>query len=566
MSKQEVKGSIILEIIIVILVAALIAVILIPGKIWKEQEQEKLTAHNNMSAIYEAMKYYKKLTGKYTADPAQLIEAIRQDSTLMRKQKVVNYTRELFRNFNSYLNIPYIKNLIRVKTNISQINDDLESNRYHFKTIEEINNEANEIKIQLGNYLNSPNMPNLVKVFSYIDTLLQIKQTLTDYSLQVNTLKIISTIDSLEKYLKNVDPIKAKEAWAPLSQRIEKFDKTVRHSPINRVSSVADRVEDFRKRVDRSFETIATLNIEQQLANLEQHNQIIKDMYQKFLKDYNVTSQLALSKLSESDSLIVHLTENNFYSPVTGEMYKIIFDPDSQFFKVESPVLLKELKEKATPVANEIKNLVFLKPIEEYYKMVDSTIIRADQIRRKYRKNTELFIAYKELEDIKDRFNNLSVISSARDLQKFVETVPNCQSFSNLKNLIEKTLNGVRIFNQAYSENVFGNLDSVHAEFISKLQEINNHLEKIQKRRRRAKVPTLEPERQALDSLMTTFKNAKDEKLLQKLSGLEKELEKLFVFAEEGKKVRVYGVFEKEIKNFGYIYKDVKSWEEKKKK
>ncbi len=566
MSKQEAKGSIVLELIIVLLVAALVAVILIPGKIWEEQAQEEATAHSNMTAIYEALKYYKNLTGKYTADPAELINTIRADSNLMRKQKVVNYTRELIRNFNAYLNSPYLKNLIRIRVNISQIIDDLESNRYHFRTIEEINNEAEEIKIQLGNYLNAPNMPNLVKVFGYIDSLLQIKQTLTDYSLQVNTLKIVSTIDSLEKYLKNVDPAQAEQAWQPLSERIATFDKTVKRSPINKVSSVADRVEDFRKRVDDSFQKISALNIANELQHIQQLNQTLKDMYQKFLKDYNVTSQLALSKLSEADSLIVHLTEKNFYSPVNGQMYKLLFDPDSQFVKVESPVLLDELKQKAEPVAEEIKALPFLSTMEEYFKMVDSTITKADELRRKYRKNADLFIAYKEMEEIKGRFNDLSVINAARDLTQFVNIVPQCQSYSNLKEYIEKSLNGVRIFNQAYSENIFGNLDSVHVQLIGKLDEFNGILEKIQKRSRRAKVPTLVNERQALDSLLTAFKSVKDEQLVSKLSKLEKELEDLFVFAEEGKKVRVYWVFDKEIKNFGYIYKDIKSWEEEKKK
>lgn len=179
-----------------------------------------------------------------------------------------------------------------------------------------------------------------------MDSLNQIKQTLTDYSLQVNTLKIISVIDSLEKYLQNVDPNKAKESWQTLSQRIQEFDKNVKRSPINRVSSVADRVEDFRKRVDDSFEKLSMLDLQAELASIRGINQKIKEMYQKFLKDYNVTSQLALSKLSEADSLIVHLTEKNFYSPVNGQMYKLLFDADSQFVKVESPVLLDELKEK----------------------------------------------------------------------------------------------------------------------------------------------------------------------------------------------------------------------------
>ena len=65
--------------------------------------------------------------------------------------------------------------------------------------------------------------------------------------------------------------------------------------------------------------------------------------------------------------MIIHLTEDNFYSPVTGEMYKIFVMDDSSAIKVESPVLLKELREKAKPIAGEIKSLPLIPAFSAYF-------------------------------------------------------------------------------------------------------------------------------------------------------------------------------------------------------
>ena len=564
MAEQEAKGSIVLEILIVILTAALIAVILIPGKIWKQEALEEKTAHENMMSIYEAEKYYKNITGKFTTDPAKLIETIRSDSNLILKQKVVNYTRELIRKYNKYVHNDFIRNVIRIKKNVDQINDDLQSNAYNFKTIKEINDEANELKIQLNNFMNSPEYPAFVTLVSYLDSLVDVRQTLTDFTLQVNAQRIKNITDSIQVYLPKVNIEKVNSNWQPLSQRLDNFIKMVKHSPLVHVTSVADRVHDFKKLIDDSFENLKKLDVNAQIEQLKQLSQEFDQLYQKFLKDYSVTSKFALSKLPESDSLIIHLTEQNFYSPVNHKMYELMFDSDSQFIKVESPVLLDDLKQRAMKVVDEVNQLPFLNTMHDYLKMLDSIKTQTDLIRKKFRKNTDLFIAYKEMEDLVNKYNNISVVEAYRDLEDFRSIVPKCRSFSTIKDLIENSWKGIQIYDQAYTENVFGNLDTLHLKMDKKIDEVDKILEKINKRRRRSKIPTLEPQKQTLDSLLTAIKSHKDDAMLAKMKEMVKELQDIYVFAQKGKKVRVYGVFYKKIKNFGYIYKDVKSWEEKK--
>ena len=52
MAAKGPKGSILLELLIILLALLLVAVILIPNKIWKEEESITKTSRNNMIAIY----------------------------------------------------------------------------------------------------------------------------------------------------------------------------------------------------------------------------------------------------------------------------------------------------------------------------------------------------------------------------------------------------------------------------------------------------------------------------------------------------------------------------------
>ncbi len=562
MASHEGKGSIVLEIIIVILVAVLIAVILIPGKIWKEEAREEKIAHDNIASIYQSEKFYFRKTQKYTEDPAELLRVVRQDSSLLQKQQIVNYTREINRLIGDYLQIPYIKSIVLIDKNMTSILEDLEGNKRNFKAFENIKNEADNLKLQLTQLHRSSNFPNYVNAATYLDSLVGIRTAITDFSLQNVASRAKTLTDTIQVVLPNIKIMEYRKEWKPLNDRIKKFVKRVLRSDLTKVTSVGDRVRDFRELVDRGFDRISKIDIQKSIDQAAAQNQKIDQEYNKFLKDYIVTSKLGLYRLSTADSLVLHLTEDNFYSPVTKGMYKIIIDKDSAAVKVESPILLNELKEKSMPVAKEIASLPAIPAVRAYLDTLNYLKNKAYTTRKKLRRNTDLFIAYKELEDIIDKYNDISFISAYFDLEKYIDRAQNSESYSDIKKSTEDALNGIRIFNQAYSEKFFGNLDSLHRKVQMKLHEFDSLLTKV--RRLPKDIENFENDMSAFDQVLNQVKNPAD--MGPAMDKIENELKDNFLFASKGKTVHVYGVFNKSIKNFGYIYKDSKSWEEKKKK
>lgn len=564
MSSSEGRGSILLELLIVILAVALIAVIIIPGKIWDQEKKEEKTAHNNISAIYQAEKFYHHITDQYTTEPGELLAILEKDSTLKQKDKVVNYTRDLSRKIDNYLTVPYIKAIREINQNMANIQEDLESNQRNFKAYEDIKNEAEYLKMQLGQLNVSAQFPNYVSASAYLDSLVNLSKSLTDFKLQVAGAKAKNYTDTLQALLPNIKLADIKAQWTPLSERLGKFIKMVKGSDVVKVSSVADRVKDFKQAVEENFNRAEKTNVEQDLQNAQQVHQELVDLHQTFLKDFIVTTKLALLRLSEADSLVLHLTQDNFYSPVDKEMYKIMILDDSSSVKVESPVLLKEFKEKAQPIAEKVGSLQALPKIKAYLDTLSALENKGLEIKRKLRRNTDVFIAYKTLQELVGKFSDISFISAYNDLNNFTETVPATESYSDLKNASQNALTAIQLFKQAYAEKVFGKLDSLHLQVKNQLQEFDSLLTTV--RRLPKGIVDFQNDITLLDQMFSQIKNIDDPSFMTQMDDIEQGLKDMYLFASKGKTVRVYGVFNKKIKNFGYIYRDTKSWEEEAKK
>jgi hypothetical protein len=322
------------------------------------------------------------------------------------------------------------------------------------------------------------------------------------------------------------------------------------------VTSVGDRVRDFRKLVDEHFEKINNMDVNQAVAKSDEIAKGLDAKYQEFLSNYLVTSQRALYSLADADSMVLHLTEDNFYCPVTGDQIKILFPEDSMHVQVESPVLVPELNSRLSAISEQVKGLAALPAFKAYLDTLQYIKLKGYTIRKRLRKNTDIFIQYKEGEDIISKFADISVVNAYNSLQDLSSKVEGNESFSSMKSLAENGLNGIRIFKQAYSENFFGNLDSLNNNLVTSLQKYDSLLAKV--RRLPKDIKNFEEDIVMLNTMLNTLKNAKD----SNYGNIEKALGDVYLFASEGTTQRVYGVFNKKIINFGYIYKDSKSWEE----
>ena len=562
MSNKSGKGSILYKLLILLFAAGLIAVILIPGEIWKQEAYEKTTSQNNISSIYEALRFYHRITNTYTTDPQEILSVVRSDSSILLQQKVVNHTRQLTKLIDAYLADKYISSLIEIYENIDFVILDLEENRYNFETVGDyFINESEAILTDLRNLKMSIQFEKFVKATAYIDSLMDLRRDLSDFSLQAGALKAAAITDTLKDLIQEVDISDMKSDWQPISQRSDEFITKMRRSEeLSEISSVGDRVKDFREKIVSAFDQINTLNVQENIANVNKLSDELYNLYEVFLRDFIATSKPALYKLSVSDSLVIHLTEENFYSPVTGEMYKIILLEDSSSIKVESPVLVDELSNKVKPIVDEINDLPVLPAFNSLFDSLEQIKNKAQDTRKALRKNTDIFIKFKEIEEIIGKFSDIYIGSAYNDFKNFVTVIPTEESYSGIKFQIENAFNGGRLFYDAYQKQDFGKLDSLQKDLKIAMEEFNGLLDEV--KRLPKEIQKYDTEFKILDQLVAQIKSLN---VLSELERINQDLEKALVFAAEGSDQRVYGLFSKQIKNMGYIYKDKKSWEEEEK-
>ncbi len=89
-------GSIVLEILIVILVVALIYAIVTPQSQWQEQALRSKLCHERMENIHLAVSFYHKKTGRYTSDLQQVLSFAERESITVHPAgfKLDRLTRE----------------------------------------------------------------------------------------------------------------------------------------------------------------------------------------------------------------------------------------------------------------------------------------------------------------------------------------------------------------------------------------------------------------------------------------------------------------------------------------
>ena len=555
MADNKGRGSILLKILIVVLAIVLIAVITIPAQLWEEETFELNTARANMTSIYEAERFYFRMNNSYTAEPGELLTVVRQDSTLQQQQEVVNNTNVLAALIDGYTSVPFVKSIRAISENIFRIEEDLEVNKRNFRIYEDIKNETDDLKMHLASLNSSDQNINYVIAHSYIDSLVQLRRDMSDYSLQSCASKAKVYVDSLQSVIDKIDVDGFNQEWTPVSERVATLVRNINKTDLVNQTSVSDRIKDFNIEINKNFEKISN-NMAQDFARTSELSQEINDKYQAFLGNFLITSKPALYRLADSDSMVLHLTEENFYCPVSGSQLKILFSEDSSSVRIESPVLLTELRDKINPVAEEVKNLNAITAFNTYADTLKSIMEKAYTIRRALRKNTDIFIKYKEMEEIAGRFNDISVFSAKNDLNKLVEKTPVSESYGELKSLSETSLTGIRIFEQAYEENFFGNLDSLHKDFTVSMAEFDELLLKV--RRLPKSIVLFEQDVELFNQLLADIKTQND----PNLASIERQLGEIYLFASEGSSESRYGVFNKKIVNFGFIDRGLKSWEE----
>ncbi len=565
MADQQAKGSILLKIGIVFFVVGLIMVITIPGEIWISEEKAERICRENMISVYESHSYYFKLKNEYAPDMEILILTILNDSSLLKREKVVIHTVRLRDAMENFLDSPANKYLYKIASNIKNIRNDIVTNERYFKSQHEevlkknVLERSNELKMNLSTLRGGVEFENYRNIVEELDTLWQIRRGLSDFSLQTAARHSSMLSSKIMSDLSQINLDNIERAWQPLATKLSDFIDLI--NSIDRLkqnTTVADRIADFMRKVSSGFSGLNSTTQSSAISDAQAKSDDLGSVYQEFLSDFLITQYYAQYKLSDTDSMLLAINEDNFTTPIDNLPY-IIELGDSMDIRVEDPILLESIKSKAMVQVDIGKQLPFMSAFAEYETTLDSLQTFYMEVKRSYRRNLDVTIKTKELDDLLTRLKSVGAFSAFSSFKAFNDHAPQSDSYSEIKELSAEALIATGSFIQIYGDNFFGKLDTVHNELIGHLNEFESIVSNT-RRNTYSFVWAIDK----FNNMLNSIKSVSGSEVVPNLQLIKTGLEDLFIYASEGDSRTVYGVFSTQIVNHGKVFSRLaqKSWEE----
>jgi len=555
-------GSIIPEILIILMTMLLIAVIFLPDQIWKEEAQTSKICRDNMNTLYETEQFYYHKNHTYTDSLSKLLTFVQNDSGINRRQSLVLLTNSFTKILYNVLSIPSIQNLSRVSQASFEITGDLAGNERYFRKNEQIATTSDEIIRDMMSLDSSTLFPNFSRSKLFVDSIRTLKESITDFSLQIAVLRAINSTDFLSRYYPKIERDALSKFWKDESAKITKLIADIRATDIAKVSSVADRLAKFIDQMNTNMRLFNASNASNDGQILEVEKQNLKELYQKFLSPdfFTLTQDASLPTLSENDSDIINLTQNNFICPDIKKPYLI--DTQKTGITIECPNLLDDFQKEVQTCIDPIRDLSLFERITRMAGIIENTKIVLDENGEELKRYTGVLLKIKKLQSEFEEINSIHFYRYAREIYEFIQLANSEKRLSVLEPAIEDILNKIDTLVTHLEMADVSDLEKKIDYYQQKLQEIDLTIAEMKlpvNVRNRIK-SNVEPF-QAIYPLLEEVKNTFDAAHNTELRKTAKSLEKALVKVREGRKQSVYVIFSREHTHHGNITAGKKSWE-----
>ena len=561
MAAKGSKGSIILEIFIVLMVLLLIAVIFFPDQIWKEEAQTSKICRENLIALNEAERFYYQKNNSYTDSLSKLLTFVQNDSGINRRQSLVSLTNSFTKILNNILSVPSIQNISKMSQASFEITGDLVGNERYFRKYDHIATASEEIIRDMMNLDSSALFPNFSRSKLFVDSVRTLKESVTDFSLQIAVLRGINSTDSLSLYYPKIERDAFSQFWKVEYAKITKLIVDIRATDIAKVSSVADRLAKFIDQINTNMQLLNVSNASKDGQTLEVEKQNLKELHQKFLSPdfFILTKGASLTTLSENDSIIINLTQNDFICPDSKQPYLI--DTMKARITIECPNLLDDFQKEFQACVKPIRDLPLYERVTRMAGIVENTKIVLDENREELKRYTDVLLKIKELQAEFEEIKSIFFYRYANEVYEFVKLVDREKKLSVLKPAIEDILNPLDTLATRMEKGNLGDLEKKIDYYHQKLEEIDATIAGMKlpanvRSRIKSNVEPYQPIYPLLQEVKGTFNPAHVSNLRMTESSLEKALLK----ALEGRKETVYLIFSREHVNHGNIAAGEKSW------
>lgn len=557
------KGSIILKIIIVLLAFLLVAVIAVPNRIWTEEELTTRDSRYNMNAIYEAEQFYHRKTDQYTTNLDTLITVIQNDTSLQQRKRLVELSNEVVDIISNVLNIPTIQAVLGISQSVNEIQNDLHGNERYLQKYEDLDQAQKEIFMNLTRFDSSAAFPNFCDIHTFVDSLNELKNKISQYRLQNAAYFTQNHIDSISSSLPKVEKNAVRDFWRNLHSRINRFIADALKTDINKVTNVIDRLQRFNDRINSSVDIFLKSDISADSRELVTYQARVDEIYQKYISSehFQLTQRFALLELTTVDSMLLNLRPDNFICPDSKERY--IVSVNNGRLTIESPNLLTEFADKNRQIIQPISDLPLYASVQSLEEIIDSTHHAMTETVPLIRRYSNLLLDIKEIIAEMEDLRSIESYLVLKNLKTLVDTIQTERRISVLQPIIETNWGGmVRLTGKIRNKDI-KDLEEKIEIIGGQIQQLDSTLNSTAiPSRIRNQIQPFYPTYEPIFGVLSNLKNEMNDEIAAKIEtasrGLRSSVEQVF----NGYKEPVYVIFNKKHINHGYIQNGVRSWEE----
>ncbi len=572
------KGSIILKIIIVLLLVGLYLVLTIPDGLWKEEDAVREKSKSNMTALYDAQKYYYSKTQSFVPSDSleKLLTFIANDADLARRREIGALTEDLNNALGGVLDVDVMQSILPMLQGIDEIKGDLTYNNRYLARYDGSGDGPNlmaakdEIATALESFQEGSTHPNFHTVQTYVDSVNYLRERLNDYPLTEAVTLGQHYVDSLSAYIGDVEVSEVAKEWGSLYDKIAAFVKMIKATDVVSVSNIADRLPKFNDQVRTAVTKLSGVNLSQGASSLAAKSQALAALGEKFGTEAmaDLAKEEGLLQLSEVDSTLLNLSKDNFFDPDTydGEQrYIMAYRPGNSYLVVESPNLLGQFGDKVRNATKPLVNLSLYDGLNGVYTALDSSKSEMTSVKDRYRLgryNTDIILTMKEVIAEMDNLGSVKFVRYANDLKEFVDTVQTTSRLSVVKPMVENLVQKADTLASRLESRDVSDLMERLTYFGGKIQKLDSLIQNSNiPARVRSNIKPFSTQYQdvfgALESLKGSLNPGDAGKIRTAIHEVFQDVEEVL----NGYPEKVAVVFEKMHENHGFIENGIKSWE-----
>lgn len=324
----------------VLLAVILYNVIYIPAGIHEVEKEVFESSRENLNVLYEAERYYKRKTRKYTDNFDTLKHFIDTDTLLQNRIKLVALTSDLVTTIDSYIDlkdVTFVSSIYKIRQSSEIIAKIFDEVKDEYRSTPEISELAEELFTLINSLPDDNEYQNFNSVSANVDSILRVKLAVSGYVLQKASNDLITFSEYVMNMMDDIETSELKNTWLGIEKDVKLISERML-APGMKPQSKTNRLNKQIGVIIENLDRLSSRNKAAVRTTLESKHQNFTSIRDTFAEavNFSLSQRGGQPFLNEQQTIISRLNEKTIMAPpLDGAKY--IMELEQRGFKISCP-------------------------------------------------------------------------------------------------------------------------------------------------------------------------------------------------------------------------------------